>query len=378
MLITLTAPKGDKMKGNFKITLLAFLALTFIFAANVKSDEIVPESGQEAHEVVTGDTLWDLSGEFYKNPFFWPILWSRNPDIKNPHLIYPEENINLLPGEQKKRVIEKIVIKEVIKEVPVIIIEEPEEVVIAVPEPEPVKPPPPPREPTIADLLDKNALATVGYFTLSSPEEAGLIQGGLENRHLLEKGSTVYIDKGTEHGISKGDAYTVISFVEGPTSEEVPKNGYVIKILGELVVDKVISEDQSLAKITEDYAEIGIGDILVPVFKIDGTTKISKDAPEVEDMKVVAAKESAPIIGDSGIVYLNKGAASGLKAGHKFSVYRGEYYGKHAKVKDAKQRFPEEKVGEAIVIYTTDETATAVISTATREVMITDRVRKDN
>lgn len=49
------------------------------------------------YTVQKGDTLWDLSGTYLNNPWFWPEIWSINPEIQNPHLIYPGENITIKP-----------------------------------------------------------------------------------------------------------------------------------------------------------------------------------------------------------------------------------------------------------------------------------------
>jgi hypothetical protein len=45
-----------------------------------------------------GDTLWDLSGTYYGNPWQWPTIWKKNPQIENPHWIYPGDQIRLGPG----------------------------------------------------------------------------------------------------------------------------------------------------------------------------------------------------------------------------------------------------------------------------------------
>src|SRR4051794_22822885 len=47
----------------------------------------VPTS--EVHVVQSGDTLWDLCSKVLNSPWYWPKIWSYNPQITNPHWIYP-------------------------------------------------------------------------------------------------------------------------------------------------------------------------------------------------------------------------------------------------------------------------------------------------
>jgi nucleoid-associated protein YgaU len=58
------------------------------------SGEEVPDT----HTVRRGDTLWGLCDFYFQNPYQWPRLWSYNPQIKNPHWIYPGDAVRLKEG----------------------------------------------------------------------------------------------------------------------------------------------------------------------------------------------------------------------------------------------------------------------------------------
>ena len=56
-----------------------------------------PAEVPETHVVQKGDTLWDLSSRYYRNAWGWPKMWSYNPQITNPHWIYPGDTLRILP-----------------------------------------------------------------------------------------------------------------------------------------------------------------------------------------------------------------------------------------------------------------------------------------
>ena len=80
------------MKSLQRILYVGLLVVTSAVTADTIA---LRDDHPNVYYVKKGDTLWDISGRFLENPWQWPELWHDNPDIDNPHLIYPGDEIRL-------------------------------------------------------------------------------------------------------------------------------------------------------------------------------------------------------------------------------------------------------------------------------------------
>jgi hypothetical protein len=81
---------------HFSACFLIFIFILLFIAVPVSAkveDHIVKTESGFYYTVQKGDTLWDLSNQFKDSPWEWPGLWSNNPQIPNPHLIYPGQKL---------------------------------------------------------------------------------------------------------------------------------------------------------------------------------------------------------------------------------------------------------------------------------------------
>lgn len=356
------------MKKTILIYALIILASTPAVAQEAEKAKS-EDAGEKSYTVKKGDTLWDLSGKFLEDPFKWPRIWEQNPDIKDPHWIYPGQVIVIRP----------IMEKAAPEAVPTPPAQEETKEVTKTPTAEAVPAPPAkekaPEAVTAQPASQKKTFRYPGVETLSFivPDGAiplGAIVDSKENKVMLSTGDDVYISIGADKNVKSGDKYTIYKKavpIYHPLSKKLIGNR--VDILG-IVEIKNVHEKLSEGRITASYDVVSKGDAITKAEPVPAGIEIKKGQTPVKGL-IIANKKNSIEIAEGDVVFLDKGKDAGVEVGNTLKVYLAERA-------TGGQMIPEEDVGRLLVLSTQDNTATALVISSKKPLHAGDMVRMEN
>ncbi|MEW5735468.1 MAG: LysM peptidoglycan-binding domain-containing protein [Thermodesulfobacteriota bacterium] len=297
-----------------------------------EAEETVQYSRSVYHTVERGDTLWDLSQKFYDDPSMWPGLWSQNPEIANPHWIYPGEVITLYSARGFLAAEEAI---------------GPVETAAG---PTPLVPLPP-------KAFSYPQIRQVGFIRKQVAQSVGVIVASDAKSVLISQGNAVYIRPQAGVSFSPGDRLTIFRTegkVKDPYDSERRNLGIQHRILGELVLTEVFPEVLK-GVVEESYRGIQLGDKLMPyrdvppspVTMVPGVTGVRGN--------IVSSENGNQVMGDGEIIFLDRGKQDGLAPGQVYIAYISRQ-----PVDDTP--IPPEDAAQVLVLLTEDETSSAIIT----------------
>jgi LysM repeat protein len=357
-----SGPRGKIPKGSIKLG-----------DDSGKSPD-VPESVPDTHTVKKGDTLWDICDQSFQNPWQWPRVWSWNPEIVNPHWIYPGQIVRLREGastsagstslgadgsagapsthgtkigaELKPRLV-----------------------------------------PTGTVFLRNKAFL---YDDQASAE--GEVIGSPSERMILSQFDQAYVKLSDDQAkqLNAGDKLTAYT-IERPISRDKRQVGKVVQIVGTLRVD-TIDRDQKLATVTI----IDVADVIergARVGAVERKIDVVPPTTNTADLRgtVLASVVPTELYGTNQVVFIDQGEDAGLKQGNRlFVVQKGDQWrssmyaggalsvakvglgdapatGETVPSSDAKIDYPEEVVAELRVLRVRKGTATCVVTSSRHE-----------
>jgi hypothetical protein len=330
-----------------------------------------PTAPAEVHSVVKGDTLWDLSQRYLGSPWYWPKVWSYNPEIANPHWIYPGNRVRFFRAGE----------------------EVPSEVEVAA---EPVGTDEGVSSPDSINLEHEAGVRVAGkigyraqpgirvthqgFVTAKQLQQSGVIDSSFAETQMLSYPDTVYIKFPKGAAVKHGEKYivfrTAAELVHPATKR---RYGYLTHILGTVRVVKSSGEFVSAQLNADTWDEVHRGDLIGPAG--EQLREVIERRPNDRQLKGYVIGVLVPfltVLGEHNVVVVDKGRADGVQPGNTFTVVRQQdpisrkAFLNPAQVQD--RRLPIEDVGSCMAIDVKDIATMCLLTRSLREIVYGDHV----
>lgn len=302
--------------------------------------------------VQVGDTLWDIAGTFLQDPWYWPEIWYVNPDIQNPHLIYPGDVLGLIYIDGQPRITNVRAST--------------------------YRMSPQARVTPLSQAVNSIPFEAVAAFLSSGvvleKEQADGLPYILQTRgdHLIASaGNEIYV-RGIENDLPSA-RYNVIN-VGDPMVD--PDDDRLIGYHGILIGEGSLRRagDPATVALTDTNQEAIIGDRLIPA-SVDVPLNFFPRAPSSDiEGRIITVVGGVTQIGQYQVVVMNRGSNDGLSVGDVLSVFQtGEVI--KDRFRGGEVKLPDEQAGTVMVFKTYERISYGLVMEATDAIHILDTVR---
>ena len=303
------------MLSQFRTVAACAMLTVATYAAAAQVNEGHPTT----YVVQKGDTLWDISARFLKKPWLWPEIWQANPQVQNPHLIYPGDVLSLAyldrvvaqPGPRAEAPINAIPLSQVepfLKDLQVVDSFE--------------------HLPRVAGLEDNRLRASAGqkaYITGLDGAQVGQRYAVVRPtvRYALPQ-TTVDLDARGKHVAGAGSLWA--NYV--PTSERNEALGFELaKVnVGTITALPGGQVDVATLALEDSGREVRAGDRLIPVQAQPYDLQFIPHPPSAQalgtDVRVLAVTDMFTSGGSRDVIAISAGSRDGVDNGTVFSIWR--------------------------------------------------------
>ncbi|MGL5392562.1 MAG: LysM peptidoglycan-binding domain-containing protein [Shewanella sp.] len=292
-----------------RLILLALMTFNCTLAC---ADTLTLKAGYpESYVVKKGDTLWDISATFLSDPWKWPSLWNVNPQIANPHLIYPGDQLTLVFIDGQPRLLVNGVAEGKPRVTKPRVTKSPEGRIIAKNNAVPVV-----DLALIENYLTQNRVVDSHWLA----EQPMVLAGESPSRHHIV-GDIIYIDAQLPLHQKFGIYERGREFFSKETAEPLGQEA-ILTATGQVIDSGKVSKVKLLSNFRETKAGFKLlpleGDSLMSAYFMPKAAQLTTPAPAA----VLAIESMQREAGKLNVVYIDKGTQDGVEPGAVFSIYR--------------------------------------------------------
>lgn len=279
---------------------LTALLAGLLMAGFAQADNLTLKEGHpDTYVVKKGDTLWDISGVFLDKPWYWPKLWHVNPQVKDPHWIYPGDVLNLVYVDGQPRLV-----RGVTKLSPSIRRDSGDDAIKTINLEE------------IMPFLSADYLFPNG----SNIDDLPFVLGDNHSSTKMMDVSTIYV-KGA---LTPGEQYGLYAAPRAYKDPNDPKGGilgYRAALTGVIVAGRVV-DGITEATLIKSVREISQGDRVMPLDSMayDATYTL-KPASKSLNATVLENVVDSTYAGRNQVIVISAGSNKGLSNGDVVNVY---------------------------------------------------------
>lgn len=326
-------------------------------AAAAQPQEVPLAAGAPSRYVVKrGDTLWDIAAKFLRDPWFWPEIWYVNPQVENPHLIYPGDELVLVYVDGKPRVMLERGTGGSSRLSPRVRSEPLSGAIASIP------------YDVIAAFMRRPAV-----FSKEQIDGAPYVVRTRDEHLIAAAGNDAYV-RGLKGAID--DEYSFYS-IGVPLKD--PDDGALLGYEGVYNATGRVTRlgDPATVRLTESARETVDGDRLLPSNVIVSTDFLPRAPDHPIEGRIMSTVDSALVVGTYQFVVINRGKRDGLETGHTLGIWRvGDRVEDNVKSSmGSKVKLPDERSGVFIVFRVFDRLSYGLVMGARIEIRKGDIVR---
>lgn len=334
-------------------TIFRWLSLLILLTFMAAPSPVFAEEGQ-IYTIKKGDTLWDISQRFIDDPYYWPNVWADNPDITNPHLIFPGQKIRVLDG--------RLVIIPAYPEAQKADANKTEDTATAA---APLAKP--------AEAVTIRSTGSGDGFILTTEEPLGILVDSVDNRVLLTQNDMVFLKMKDTDSVNVGDRYGLFSRgkqIKHPQSKKLV--GTMMNNLGSLQITE-INGNTVIAKIDKVFREVTRG---AEIFTYTPQRKelTLQRAAIAQQGYIIATRDEKYGQGATDIIFIDRGSDDAIVSGNLFYISRTREVSDVILQQAGEIELPDALLGAAVIVEAKNKTASALIIKSVDVMHIGDKI----